>query len=157
MRFKKIENIKEYVQTGIDIGMIKPDRYVKSTTIKARKGIVGEKISTITSNGVHETDNIVSKDQNGNVDWVVTNITGEKYIIKDSVFSEKYESVEGTGDVFRPKGNPILAGKINESISFVAPWGENMNLVSGGYLVFTDMNDIYGVQEEEFKRTYKKI
>ena len=157
MRFKKIENIKEYVKTGIDTGTIKSDQYVKSTTIKARKGIVGEKISTITSNGLHETDNIVSKDQNGNIDWIAINRTGEQYIIKDSVFSEKYEPVEDTGDVFRPRGKPIVAGRINENISFVAPWGENMNLVSGGYLVITDMNDIYGVQEEEFKKTYKKV
>lgn len=157
MCFKKIESISEYVSERINSGTIKPDKYVKSTTITARKGVVGEKISTIMSNGVHETDNSVSKDKEGNVDWVVTNITGEQYVMKDAVFNEKYEPVENSCNVFRPKGKPIVAGKINENISFVAPWGENINLVSGGYLVFTDMDDIYGVQEEEFMKTYKKI
>lgn len=157
MHLKKIENIKEYVQERIDNGTIKPGKYVKSTTITARKGIVGERIFTIMSNGLHETNNIVSKDHNGNVDWVVTNITGEQYIVKDSVFNEKYEPVENADDVFRPKGNPIVAGKVSEDISFVAPWGEIINLVSGGYVVFTNMDDIYGIQETEFKKTYKKI
>lgn len=157
MCFKKIDNISEYVSDGINNGTIKPGKYVKSTTIKARKGIVGEKISTIMLNGVHETDNTVSQDKDGNVDWVVTNITGEQYVMKDAVFNEKYEPVENSCDVFKPKGKPIVAGKVNEDISFIAPWGEIMNLVSGGHLVFSDMNDIYGVQEEEFNRTYKKI
>lgn len=157
MNFKKIENIKKYVREGIQSGVIAPGSYVKSTTVTARKGSLGEHISTIMSNGIHETDNIVSKDQNGNVDWVVTNITGEQYIIKDTVFNKKYEPVENNLGVFKPKGNPITAGQINENISFIAPWGELMNIIAGGYLVFTDMDDVYGVQEAEFNATYKKL
>lgn len=105
MCFKKIDNISEYVSDGINNGTIKPGKYVKSTTIKARKGIVGEKISTIMLNGVHETDNTVSQDKDGNVDWVVTNITGEQYVMKDAVFNEKYERLKILAMYSNPKVN----------------------------------------------------
>lgn len=155
MSFKSVENIKEYVRERITDKSIVPGNYVKSTTITARKGVIGERISTITSNDLQETENVVSKDSNGNVDWIVTNVTGEQYIVKDSVFNEKYEPDEGAPDVFKPKGKPIVAGQIHENISFIAPWGEPMKILAGGYLVFTDMDDIYGIQEAEFNATYK--
>ena len=157
MSFKKVANIKQYVQEQIKNRIIMPSKYVKATTITARKGIIGERISTITSNDLYETNNIVSKDLNGNVDWVVTNITGEQYIIKDFEFNKKYEPDEGASNMFKPKGKPITAGQIHEDISFTAPWGEAMSILAGGYLVFTDMDDIYGIQESEFNMTYKKL
>lgn len=157
MNFKNVENIKEYVQVQMAEGRLASGAYVKATTVTARKGTVGERISTIMSNGLHETDNVVSEDANGNVDWVVTNIAGEQYVVKDAVFREKYEPEGSTPDTFKPKEKPIVAGQIHENISFIAPWGEVMNLLAGGYLVFSDMEDIYGIQENEFKMTYKKL
>ncbi len=154
--FLEIENIKKYVEKIVKEKGIIPSKYVKATTIKAVQGVVGEKISTIMSNGLHETDNIVTLDENtGNPGWIVTNATGEKYIISDSVFCSKYEPIVGSNDTFKPKGKPILAIQINENISFTAPWGETQNIASGGYLVISNMNDIYGIQEEEFNKTYK--
>ncbi len=154
--FLKIENIKDYVEDAVNSKKIRPQKYAKSAVITAVQGVVGEKISTIMSNGLHETDNIVTLDENtGNPGWIVTNTTGEKYIISDSVFCSKYEPIVGSNGIFKPKGNPISAIQINENISFTAPWGETQNIARGGYLVISDMNDIYGIQEEEFNKTYK--
>ena len=157
VEFKKIENIRSYVEERLQNGEINSGIYQKYGEIAARVGLVGEEIVTVMANGLEETKNTVTADENGNPDWVVTNPSGERYIVKDSVFRKRYDKIDGTENRFKPKWNPITAGRISESISFTAPWGESMNVVSGGYLVFTDMNDIYGIQEAEFNETYELV
>jgi len=155
--FKKIDNIKDYVTDKLAASAIIPGEYVKSARIKARPGVLGEKISTVTASGLHETDNTVTADEKtGAPAWVVTAPGGEEYIVSDSVFQSKYEPADDCG-TYKPKGKPVTAGQTDEDISFTAPWGEIMNIKSGGYLIFSDMNDIYGVQKDEFESTYKKI
>lgn len=156
-KFKEIEDIRGYVENALKNGEITAGTYRKKAEITARKGVVGEEIVTVMVDGLVETKNVVKKDENGNTGWVVTNPSGEKYIVEDAVFSDKYEPIEGADGKFRPKGKPVTAGKISESISFIAPWGETMNVVSGGYLVFTSMDDIYAIQEKEFFDTYEEI
>lgn len=158
MNFRKIENIEEYLIDGLKSGKFQSKTYQKSGEITARVGRVGEEIVTVMANGLKETKNTVTADENGNPGWVVTNTTGEQYIVKDAVFKSKYENIEGTEDGFRPVWNPITAVQIDENICFVAPWGETQNLVSGGYIVFNkEYKDIYGVQQEEFNATYDLV
>lgn len=158
MNFRKIENIKEYLAVGLKSKRFESKTYQKSGEITARVGKIGEEIVTVMANGLEETKNVVTADENGRPGWVVTNSTGEQYIVSDSVFRSKYENVAGTEDRFRPVWNPITAVQIDEDICFVAPWGEKQNIVSGGYLVFNrDYDDIYGVQQEEFNKTYDII
>lgn len=160
MNFRKIENIKEYLTEGLKSGRFQSNIYQKSGEITARVGKIGEKIVTIMANGLQETKNFVTVDENGNPGWVVTNsTTGEQYIVTDSVFKKKYERITGTEDEFRPVWNPITATQIiDENICFTAPWGKIQNIVSGGYLVFNkNFDDIYGIQEDEFNKTYKMI
>lgn len=153
--FIEIQNIKEYLLNEYEKGLLQPKEYAKSARIKARKGMIGEKISTIISGDFHETDNIViADDKTGNPGWVVTGENGEEYIVSDSVFCEKYEPVECVADTYAPKGKPIIAVTVNENISFMAPWGEKMNIAAGGYIVIFNSNDIYGVQKREFCETY---
>lgn len=155
MNFRKIESIKEYLTEGLKNGRFQSKTYQKSGEITARIGKIGEEIVTIMANGLEETKNVVTADENGNSGWVVTNSTGEKYIVSDSVFRSKYEKIKGTEDRFKPVWNPITAAQINENICFIAPWGETQNLIAGGYLVFNkDFDDVYGIQEEEFVGTY---
>ena len=157
-KFKKIENIKEYLTEGLQNGKFNSKTYQKSGEITARVGKVGEEIVTVMANGLKETKNTVTVDENGRPGWVVTNSTGEQYIVSDSVFKKKYERISGTEDKFKPVWNPITAAQIDENICFVAPWGEIQNIVSGGYLVFNEeYDDIYGVQETEFLETYELI
>lgn len=153
MEFTKVENLKDYILSNkLDAAA---GKYQKKGEIRARKGVVGEEIVTVMSNGLVETKNTVVADADGNPGWVVSNPTGERYIVKDEIFRKKYEKIEGTQDGYRPIWNPITATQVSENICFVAPWGELMNLVSGGYLVFNEnFDDVYGIQEPEFNETY---
>ncbi len=156
--FKKIENIKIYLAEGLKNGKLQSRTYQKFGEITARSGIVGEQIVTIMSDGLKETKNTVVADEKGNPGWVVTNATNEQYIVKDLDFKAKYEKIDGTANKYKPVWYPITAAQIDENICFVAPWGEIQNLLAGGYLVFNeDFDDIYGVQEKEFVKTYKNI
>ncbi len=158
MKFIKIENIKEYLTEGLKSGKFQSKTYQKSGEITARVGKIGEEILTVMANGLQETKNTVTADENGRPGWVVTNSTGEQYIVKDVVFKSKYEKIEETEDGFRPVWNPITAVQIDENICFVAPWGEIQNIVKGGYLVFNkDFDDVYGIQEDELNKTYSMI
>ena len=154
VKFRKIESIKEYLTVGLESGKFESKIYQKSGEITARKGKIGEKIVTIMNNGLEETQNTVIADENGYPGWVVTNSTGEQYIVTDSVFRSKYEKVNDE-DKYKPICNPITAVQVDENICFIAPWGEEQKLVAGGYLVFNkELDDIYGVQREEFIKTY---
>lgn len=155
VEFKKIENIKEYLIERLKNGKFQPKIYQKSGEITARIGKIGEEIVTVMANGLHETKNAVTVDENGCPGWVVTNSTGEQYIVSDSIFRSKYEKIAGTENGFRPIWNPITAVQIDENICFLASWGEIQNLVVGGYLIFNkEYDDIYGVQQDEFNKTY---
>ena len=157
MSFRKIENIKEYLNEGLKSGKFQSRTYQKSGEITAKIGKIGEEILTVMTNGLQETKNTVTADENGRPGWVVTNSTGEQYIVSDSIFHKKYERISGTKDKFKPIWNPITAVQVDENISFVAPWGEIQNLLASGYLVFNEFfDDIYGVQNEEFIKTYKR-
>lgn len=49
-----------------------PAEYIKTAQITARRGYIGEKVSTIMANGMHETDNAVTADpQTGKPGWIV--------------------------------------------------------------------------------------
>lgn len=158
MNFRKIENIKEYLTEGLKSGRFQSKTYQKSGEITARVGKIGEEIFTVMANGLEETKNIVNPDENGHPGWVVTNYTGEQYIVSDSVFISKYEKIKGTEDRFKPIWSPITAVQIDENICFNAPWGETQNLIAGGYLVFNKgFDDVYGIQENEFNKTYSMI
>ncbi|MCM1364873.1 MAG: TIR domain-containing protein [Faecalibacterium sp.] len=153
--FKNIENIKSYVEEGLHDGCMRPREYAKTAIITARQGIAGERVSTIMADGMKETENAVTVDaETGNPGWIVTNPTGEQYIVPDSVFQQKYEPAD-TADTYKPKGKPITAVQISEDISFTAPWGEKMNIASGGYIVLGAGDDYYGVQKAEFEATYE--
>lgn len=40
--------------------------------------------------------------------------------------------------LYKSKGNPIIAVQIDDDISFIAPWGEMMNIAAGGYIVLSE-------------------
>lgn len=151
-------NIRDYVKKGLESGLLSLSQVEKFGRIFARKGILDEEIKTIMANGLNETINFVKIDPETNeVDWVVTNPGGEQYIVKNSVFRKKYEIDPEDPKKYKPKGDPVLATRINENICFKAPWGETMYIKSGGYLIVNSETDIYGIQEEAFLQTYKFV
>lgn len=153
MSFKQIDNVKDYV---LSLNK-KAYYYAKFANIQAVQGKVGEKFATVMKNGLVETTNVVGTDEKtGKPDWIVTNPSGEKYLVKDSVMQKKYEVLDVDNNMFKPKGAPSLFVQIDEDVSFTAPWGEVMNIVAGGYLNVTNLDDIYGIQPQEFAETYAK-
>lgn len=150
--FKKIEDLKKYVYDCL-INGAKPKKYAKFGTIHAVQGKVGQEVKTVLKNGLTETVNVVKADENGNADWIVTNPSGEKYIVTNKNMNKRYESVDEEHNIYRPKLLVQEFIQANEDISFKVSWGE-MNLKKGGYLNITNENDIYGIAKEEFAETY---
>ncbi len=154
--FDSIAGLKVYIADGIKNGELLPEEYIKIAPITARRGQIGEKVSTIMANGMHETDNEVTADpETGKPGWVVKSMGGEEYIISDLTFCRKYKLIDEKAMLYKPKGNPIIAVQINDDIGFVAPWGKVMNIASGGYIVLARY-DIYGIQEKEFAELYHR-
>ena len=92
-------NPKEYVEMRLAAGD-KPQLYAKTARVKARLGIVGEEIVTKMADGHVETVNTVKTAD----DMVVTNPTGEEYIISGETFRKRYEKDPANPELYRPKG-----------------------------------------------------
>ena len=157
--YKKLENIKDYCDDLLNQG-VEYDWYAKFSRIIARQGKEGEVVTTKMDNGLVETKNTVKIDKKtNNPGWIVKNVnSGEQWIIEDSIFTKKYEIDEKSNErnVYKPKGKPTIAIQIKENISFTAPWGEEMKIKEGGYLIINSPSDIYGIQKDEFHSTYSK-
>ena len=147
-----VENIFEYIKKQLENG-IKPALYIKTASIKARKGIIGEKIVTIMSDGHIESQNIVKNDG----DMVVTNPNGEQFLMRAKDFAERYMPIPEKPEHYYPKPLPQTMLYLDKDIEFVAPWGEVMSIRAGGYLNITKLDEgyVYGIQPREFKQTYK--
>lgn len=93
--------------------------YRKFVTIKARPGIVGEKIETKMQNGLKETSQIVEENE-----MIVTNPDGEEYIIPKEEFDKNYEETKDEG-IYQSKGLcKAIENPFKEPIEIDAPWGE---------------------------------
>ena len=156
----KIKNMQSYLYDQLK-GGAKPKWYKKYARVKAEKGVPGQPIETIMKNGLREVAAVVKADEKGEADWIVTNPSGEKYAVPHAKFIKRYELEVGSDGKHAPKGAPIEAIQIHEDITFDVPWGENgapvpMTIKAGGYLNITNLDDVYGIQEEEFYETYSE-
>lgn len=153
--FKKVDDITEYVKDGLKSGRLSVTEVAKFARIYARQGMLGEEVITKMANGLEETRNSVTLDEEtGEPGWIVTNVDGEEYIVPDSKFKSKYEIDPENPSQYKPKGAPVLSSTVDEHIAFTAPWGEEMKIEVGGSLILNGPNDIYGIQPEEFAHTY---
>jgi hypothetical protein len=151
--FKEVD-IRKYVKEGLKSGLLKPQAVVKVAKVYARKGILGETIETIGIDGFSETINTVKQDENGNLDWVVTDIFLNSYVVADSVFRKKYDVGDKKSGIFKPKLDPVVAIKVDENLKFIAPWKEKMYIKKGSYLIMNSETDIYGIQDKVFFNSY---
>ena len=109
-----------------------------------------------------ETDNVAKPG-----DWIVTNLTLEKeilrdddgnantYVIEASRFDDLYQIDEGEtehGQVYRAIAE-IESLAFPAGLDIVAPWGAQQTAASG-YLV-RNGSDIYAIAEEAFRETYR--
>lgn len=150
---KKVENSQAYVLEQLKNDAA-PRHYKKYARVMAERGVVGREVVTVMKNGLEETRNVVTADENGNPGWIVTNPSGEKYIVPHAKFIKRYEIEVGADGKHAPVGAPIEAIQIHEDITVTASWGEEQNIAAGGYLNISNLDDIYGIQEAEFKETY---
>ncbi|MDR2934191.1 MAG: hypothetical protein LBU68_02830, partial [Rickettsiales bacterium] len=147
-----IQNICEFVQRKLDAGL-RPELYIKNKPIRARPGKIGEIIITKMANGhIETTRTIKSADE-----FIITNPDCEEYVIDRAQLTERYQKSDTDG-LYYPKNLPqeIIFTPID--IEFIASWGEQMNIKSGGALNITNRANgyVYGIQADEFTNTYTK-
>jgi len=152
------------MQTLIPVIKNQGQVYRKFKKVWARKAVGGEKVATVTSDGV-ETTNTAKPG-----DMIVRNFTGagERYIAKAEKFQERYKfekEVEDGYSQYHPLGRVIAVKvdrdlldllKCEETFKFIAPWGEPMTVHKDDFLVCPpDFSEIYRIARKEFFETYK--
>lgn len=172
MEYKKVEDIRGYVQKLIDDGaqIIVGE---KTARIFARPGIPEEERIISWSvdadgNPVLEKEALVSANESGVPDWVATKIDDmgneiidanghtNQWIIGDATFRKKYEAVSEQPGVYKPVGGPQKFVRLNKGIHIVQ-WGEEWNVDAGGYINITNPEDMYVISGRDFNDTYRII
>ena len=138
--------------------------YRKYKKVYARKAVKGEKILTITDDGL-ETFN-TAKDG----DFVVKNQTDaqEMYNMSSKNFNKRYRLLREAEDGF---SEYLQIGKVigleltisllaelelDTEFNFIAPWGEKMVAKKGDYIVSPpEFNEVYRIARKEFFETYE--
>ncbi len=139
--------------------------YHKFRNILARQAAGGERIDSITGDGLETTK--VAKEG----DFIVQNQTkaGEQYIVSPQKFAEKYQHigpVENDFHEYKPLGKitaleltaeRLKALDLPEEFHFMAAWDEAMVAKEGDFLA-TDpkIQEVYRIARAEFFETYKK-
>ena len=109
-------------------------------------------VITITKDG-KETQNVAEPN-----DIIMSGPSQERYAVKAAKFPKLYQGQIGQ-DVI-PEQSPRTVAKvenIQEPINFTAPWGENMILKPGDYLVKDGEQGYYRIAKHEFEQTYNAL
>lgn len=93
--------------------------FAKKGKVAARQVTDREEVRTTLANGTKETVNVAEAG-----DVVVTNPSGEQYVLKPDNFAKRYQATEEEG-VFLAKGMArAVANPTGADIQIMAPWGE---------------------------------
>lgn len=132
--------------------------YKKQGRVEARPATPGEEITTTLEGGTKET---VNKANEG--DWIVTNPSGEQYIISEKKFLGRYETTD-EGGVYAAKGYcRAIPNPFGKPIEIMASWG---SLQAGDErCLIADTCDASGkcdgepylIDADAFAKTYKQI
>jgi len=145
LEFKPVTKQKlvyKYVEDG-NPGSMAPMTYTKS---KGKQNVV-----TTTTDG-KETQNVA---EDGDI--IMSGATGENYVIKGAKFSKLYHGNIG-GDVYPEQSPRQVALYTGGETKFKAPWGEDMVIKPGDYLVKDPANTgYYRIAKVEFEKTYNKL
>lgn len=152
MTFKKIERKAPEIMAALANASV----FKKQGQVKARPAVVGEEITTTLEGGAKETTNTA---QAG--DWIVTNPSGEQYIISEKKFFDRYETT-GEGDVYKAKGScRAIVNPFGTPIEIMASWGSPQT--SGANCMIADTCDEDGsnmggepylIDADAFAKTY---
>ncbi len=140
-------------------------RYRKYRNILAKRAQAGEKIETITADGL-ETVNTA---QAG--DYIVRNTTeaGEQYLLGAEKFEKRYSPLappDANGWQMYEPNSVIFAIELSPDLLqclqwppefyFIARWGEKMIAKTGDFLALPeDCSEVYRIAGKEFFETYK--
>ena len=150
---KTQKEAQEFVMEMLKAGTA-PKDYKKYARVQAEQGYEGQEVVTKLQDGTIETTNTVKRGDDGELGWIVTNPDGEQYIVPNNKFVKRYEIETGADGKHAPKGAPIVAIQVKEDVTIVASWGEEQFIKAGGYLNVSNLEDIYGIAEQEFYNTY---
>jgi len=133
--YKYVEDVKP--------SSMPPMTYTKS---KGKQNVV-----TTTTDG-KETQNVA---EDGDI--IMSGATGENYVIKGAKFSKLYHGNVGE-DVYPEQSPRQVALYTGGETKFKAPWGEDMVIKPGDYLVKDPANTgYYRIAKVEFEKTYNKL
>jgi hypothetical protein len=141
-------------------------RYRKCRNILAKHAQGGEKIATVTADGL-ETTNTAQKG-----DYIIQNTTdaGEQYILAAEKFEKKYSPISAPNDdgwqTYRPNSvitaleltaETLLQLQWPPEFHFTARWGEAMIAKTGDFLALpADHSEVYRIARKEFFETYEE-
>ncbi|MDF9412583.1 hypothetical protein E1B06_12855 [Brevibacillus laterosporus] len=143
----------------------KAPTYEKFTRVFAKEAVGGEKIATITKDGVETENTAAAKDM------IVKNQTEAKemYILKPDKFAKRYKQIREAKDGFKEyqaigeiKAIEVTSDLLKEAniptkeFYFLAAWEEKMIVKEGDYLVSPlDYSEVYRIAKKEFFETYR--
>lgn len=156
MEYKFVEDINEYVEKYKDDLTMDEFWAQKIGFVKAVAGELGQKIVTYTKDGIKETENIVKQNEEGQIDFVVTNSFGETYVVDFKTFNLKYEKTE-MDNIYRPISNPIRVVRCFENIEFKTNFNEIFRVKKDDYLIIPYNRHIYGITKESLYQNYTFI
>lgn len=95
-----------------------------------------------------ETRNTAEKN-----DIIMSGPSGEQYIIQGKKFDKLYTG--GVGNTVTPEQGPRTVARYKgDPMSFTAPWGEQMIIKPGDWLVKDGDRGYYRIAKKEFEQTY---
>jgi len=156
---RKVRNVRTQ-QEMVEWFQQQPDKRIakKTAQILARKATQYEIIKTVLANGHQETDRIAEPDY-----MIVINPGGEQYTMPMEDFEARYEYVSDFSEftsVYSAKGR-ISYIRIDEDMTFVAPWKSEMTILAGGVICSPypegETVEVYGIGGKEFEETYTMI
>ena len=154
MSFKQVDRKADNILAALASAPV----FKKQGQVKARPGVPGEQVVTKLADGSEETTNTVNEG-----DQVVTNPSGEEYIIDGKKFADRYEA-SGEEGVFNAKGCcRAVTNPFGEPVEIMASWGEPQT--GDECCLFADTCDEDGsnmggepylIGADEFAETYKQ-
>lgn len=140
----------------ITMALDKAPIYKKCSRVKARPAIEGETIVTKLSSGVIETTKVAKFGE-----WVVTNPSGEEYLVSEEKFFSRYDPADKKG-VYEAKGYcRVIGNPFGVPIEIMAPWGElqvgevDCKIVGVCDAKGNTKKDSYLIDGKAFAETYK--
>ena len=134
--------------------------FKKQGRVQGRPAVEDEEVVTKLANGAEETKNTAKAGA-----WVMTNPSGEQYIISEQKFLARYEAVDGEPGVYQAKGHcRAVRNPFGESIEIMASWGQPQT--GDENCLFADTCDAEGnnmggepylIDSKAFEETYKPV